>query len=257
LCKVARIKSRADEIMSAAKIESLSLSKTTKSKNKSRKQRRNAAPTGSYEENGDIRTEGIVVSLSLSINEITQMATPIRLLVCSIGNPAPYTNTLHSAGHTVLSVLASSLSYPPFQRDRAYGNGVVSHGIDFTFWQSKSLMNVSGQGVSAAWRQFQKQLRGEETKLVVVHDELELAVGEVKVRDGGASAKGHNGLKDIAKCMPGQKYMRIGVGIGRPESREPNVVAAYVLRKMSATERAKVEGAWSKVEFELKKMQGF
>jgi PTH1 family peptidyl-tRNA hydrolase len=117
-------------------------------------------------------------------------------------------------------------------------------------------MNVSGAGVSAAWRQFQRESRGEETKLVVVHDEMELPVGEIKVRDGNASAKGHNGLKDIAKCLPGQKYKRIGVGIGRPESRDPNVVAGYVLRKMNPTERAKIEGSWSKVEAELRKMQG-
>ena len=193
--------------------------------------------------------------LILSLDDLS-MSNPIRLLVCSIGNPAPYTNTLHSAGHTVLSVLASSLASSSFQRDRAYGNGVVARSPDYTLWQSKSLMNVSGAGVSAAWRQFQRESRGEQTKLVVVHDELELPVGDVKVRDGGASAKGHNGLKDIAKCLPGQKYKRIGVGIGRPESRDPNVVASYVLRKMSAAERMKIERAWEKVDEELRKMQG-
>lgn len=91
-------------------------------------------------------------------------------------------------------------------------------------------------------------------RLVVVHDELELGMGEVKVRDGAASAKGHNGLKDIARYMKGQKYMRIAVGIGRPESREPDVVAAYVLKKMSGNERMKIEGAVGRVEAALKRM---
>jgi PTH1 family peptidyl-tRNA hydrolase len=247
--------SRSDEIVWEAEGKSLGVSKTPKSK-KLIKQQRQFMSTKIENKYEYISAKETPLSPLLSVDDLTQMTTPIRLLVCSIGNPAPYTNTLHSAGHTVLSVLASSLAYPTFLRDRAYGNGAVSRGSDLTFWQSKSLMNVSGVGVSTAWRQFHKELRGEEAKLVVIHDELELALGEVKVRDGAASAKGHNGLKDIAKCMPGQKYKRIGVGIGRPESRDPNVVAGYVLRKMSAMERAKVEGAWMKVEAELRKMQG-
>lgn len=117
-------------------------------------------------------------------------------------------------------------------------------------------MNVSGTGVKSAWRKFKKdtESNGLESRLVVVHDELELALGNVKVRDGSSSAKGHNGLKDIGAKLAGQKYMRIGVGIGRPESREPNAVASYVLKKMNTIERAKVEGAWGRVEEELRRM---
>lgn len=116
-------------------------------------------------------------------------------------------------------------------------------------------MNVSGAGVAAAWRQFQKEGRGEQAKLVVVHDELELAVGMVKVKQGSASPKGHNGLKSINDSIKGADYTRIGVGIGRPESRDPNVVAGYVLRKMSAQDRAKIEGAVIVVEMELRRLK--
>jgi PTH1 family peptidyl-tRNA hydrolase len=115
-------------------------------------------------------------------------------------------------------------------------------------------MNVSGPGVAAAWRQFVKDTRGEEAKLVVVHDELELAPGQVKVKNGSASAKGHNGLKSINEVLKGAEYTRIGVGIGRPESRDPDVVAGYVLRKMTAQERMKVEGSVGRVEMELRKL---
>jgi PTH1 family peptidyl-tRNA hydrolase len=116
-------------------------------------------------------------------------------------------------------------------------------------------MNVSGSGVSAAWRQFVKDARGEEARLVVVHDELELAPGQVKVKCGSASAKGHNGLKSINEVLRGVEYTRIGVGIGRPESRDPEVVAGYVLRKMSAQERMKVEGCVGRVEMELRRLR--
>jgi len=139
---------------------------------------------------------------------------------------------------------------------RAYGNGLVSAGIDHTLWQSSSAMNVSGVGVAAAWRQFLKDARGEEAKLVVVHDEMELKLGEVKVKRGDLSPKGHNGLKSIKEVLKGVEYTRIGVGIGRPESRDPNVVAAYVLRKMSAVEKAKIEACTERVAMELKKLAG-
>jgi PTH1 family peptidyl-tRNA hydrolase len=193
-------------------------------------------------------------SLLISSSRLLGMAAPIRLLVCSIGNPGPYLSTLHSAGHTVLDALARSLSYSSFQKSRAYGNGLVSAGSNYTLWQSTSLMNVSGVGVAAAWRQFQKEGRGEQAKLIVVHDELELAVGVVKVKEGSASAKGHNGLKSINGLIKGADYTRIGIGIGRPESRDPNVVAGYVLRRMTGQEKAKIESCVGRVEMELTRL---
>ena len=132
----------------------------------------------------------------------------------------------------------------------------MSAGEEFTLWQSSSQMNISGVGVAAAWRQFVKDSRGEEAKLVVVHDELELALGQVKVKSGSASPKGHNGLKSIKEALRGMEYTRIGVGIGRPESRDPDVVAGYVLRKMSGPEKAKIEGCVGKVEVELRRLRG-
>ena len=188
-----------------------------------------------------------------AVTPIPANMAPIRLLVCSIGNPgSAYANTLHSAGHTVLNALSSSLSYPSFQNSKAYA-GTVSEGSDFTLWQSPSYMNVSGTPVAKAWKQFVKE--GRDAKLVVVHDELELPLGQVNVKNGSASPKGHNGLKSI-KGTVGPNFMRIGVGIGRPESREPHAVASYVLRKMTPQERFQIEGCVGRVEMELRKLAG-
>lgn len=225
--------------------------------NLTRKQRRQLRLSQDFAQtltSSDTENDSDSLAPSIHIPQLLSMATPIRLLVCSIGNPGPYLNTLHSAGHTVLSALASSLSYPSFQKSRIYPNGLVSIGSDFTLWQSTSLMNVSGPGVASAWRHFQKESRGEDTRLVVVHDELEIALGQVKVRPGTASAKGHNGLKSIGESLGGKDYMRIGVGIGRPESRDKRDVADYVLRKMSMVERGRIEGAAGKVEVELRRL---
>ncbi|KAF7930888.1 hypothetical protein EAE99_004138 [Botrytis elliptica] len=184
------------------------------------------------------------------------MSTPTRLLICSIGNPAPYTNTLHSAGHTILTLLAPSLSNPPFQKSRSYGNGLLSPGFTYTLWKSSSLMNVSGVGVTSAWTSFQRESSSAECKLVVIHDELELPAGRINVKPGSNSPKGHNGLKSIRDTLRGQPYTRIGIGIGRPESRDAGVVANYVLRKMSAEEKRKIEGCVGKVLEELARLSG-
>lgn len=190
------------------------------------------------------------------------------LLIASLGNPPPqYRNTLHSAGHTLLTALQQSLRYSPFAKSRSHGNGLLSSsssssGDDddsqITLWQSPTLMNVSGPALAAAWKTFLRDLpSGEErarAKLVVVHDELESPLGKIKVKVGG-SVKGHNGLKSCVGSLGGMAFTRIGIGIGRPQSRDSNDVAAYVLRKMSAAEMQKVIGGVEEVVGMLLKMQ--
>jgi len=133
----------------------------------------------------------------------------------------------------------------------------MTTGDDLTLWQSPTLMNVSGPAVAAAWKTFLKDLPSEDrtnAKLVIVHDELESPLGRIKVKHGG-SAKGHNGLKSVTNSLGGMKYARIGVGIGRPESRESRDVASYVLRKMTQVEMKKVSDGVTAVKEELIKMR--
>ncbi|KAL8806076.1 MAG: hypothetical protein Q9200_005185 [Gallowayella weberi] len=171
------------------------------------------------------------------------LPTSIRpLFIASIGNPSPaYTNTLHSAGHTVLTHLRDWLFTPPFTKSRLHASGLLSPSDHYTLYQSPSLMNLSGKPVSTAWRTFLTSLTDPVEKaaarLVVVHDELELPIGKIKVREGkNMSARGHNGLKSVLQYFPGTEFTRIGVGIGRCVSRESKDVAAYVMRKMTAEE---------------------
>jgi len=180
------------------------------------------------------------------------------LLIASLGNPgATYANTLHSAGHTLVTALQRHTANPPFTKDRQYGNGLVSHGHGFTLWQSTTYMNDSGPGLATAWRTFCASQRGglEDTEsepwLVVVHDEMELVCGKFNIKGGaGKSARGHNGLKSLLS-MPGMKvldFSRIGVGIGpRPMSREPDEVAKFVLRKMTGAQKVAVESLAKKI----------
>ena len=118
-------------------------------------------------------------------------------------------------------------------------------------------MNVSGPAVAAAWKAFIIDLPSADrpgAKLVVVHDELESSLGMIKTRNGG-SARGHNGLKSVKSSLGGEPYMRIGVGIGRPRSRESCDVAHYVVKKMSAVELQKIRDAVGSVAIELGKIK--
>lgn len=172
------------------------------------------------------------------------------LFIASLGNPPPtYRNTLHSAGHTLLSSLQNHLAYPPFAKSRAHSNGLLSSRDHLTLWQSPTLMNVSGPAVAKAWKAFLQDLPNEErteAKLIVVHDELESPLGKIKIKAGG-SAKGHNGLKSCMSSLGGMAFTRIGVGVGRPQSRESRDVANYVLRKMSPAEMQKVTAGLDEV----------
>ncbi|KAI9786835.1 MAG: hypothetical protein M1839_005066 [Geoglossum umbratile] len=167
-------------------------------------------------------------------------STPTKLLVLSLGNPAPLLHTLHSAGHTVLEAVAEQLGFGAFTAvpRGGSGGGAVSRSEahPYTLWRGGRAMNESGVGVRARWE-------AEGGELVVVHDELEVGLGRVVVRKGGGSARGHNGIKSLLAHLPpaNRGFVRIAVGIGRPASRESADVAAYVLRKMTAVERRAIE----------------
>jgi peptidyl-tRNA hydrolase, PTH1 family len=190
-----------------------------------------------------------------------QSVRRLPLLICGIGNPGgAYANTLHSTGLTTVKALGTRLGYPQFVKERALGNGLVSRNStpaderDWTLWQSTSYMNESGKGVVTAFREFSRS--APDARLVVIYDELEKALGTVTVRaKEGASAKGHNGLRSIMASLGGQNFVRMGIGIGRPLSRESDDVAAYVLRKMTEDEKHKIEGCLDQVVKKLEELE--
>ena len=81
---------------------------------------------------------------------------------------------------------------------------------------------------------------------MVLHDELESPLGRVKVKTGG-SVRGHKGLRSIVDQLGVKEFVRVGVGIGRPDSRTPEDVSRFVLRKMSQQETKAVSDAAGEV----------
>ena len=87
-------------------------------------------------------------------------------------------------------------------------------------------MNEAGRSVGPARGSYKLDL----DRIVVVHDEIDLPFGDIRVRLGGGLA-GHNGLKSLKRELGGADFHRVRVGVGRPDSTNPDIVAAYVLGK--------------------------
>lgn len=104
----------------------------------------------------------------------------------------------------------------------------------------QTYMNLSGEAVLQAASFFKVELKN----ILVLHDDLDLALGKVKVKIGGGSA-GHNGLKSIDDAL-GKNYIRLRLGIGRPENKE-FATSDYVLGKFNSDEMRQVEGINKKI----------
>ncbi|NRT55679.1 aminoacyl-tRNA hydrolase [Sphaerotilus uruguayifluvii] len=161
----------------------------------------------------------------------------IRLLV-GLGNPGPeYEATRHNAGFWWIDTVARRLG-AHLSADKAY-HGLVArvNRPAGPIWliEPQTYMNLSGKSVAPLARFF--RIAPEE--ILVVHDELDVLPGQMKLKQGG-SAAGHNGLKDIQAQLGSPAFWRLRLGIGHPGDRAE--VAGYVLRKPPASERELIEG---------------
>lgn len=156
----------------------------------------------------------------------------IRLFV-GLGNPgSEYEDTRHNAGFWYIDDLARKLGVH-LQPDRAY-HGLVARANtpQGPVWllQPQTYMNLSGKSVSALARFF--KINPDE--VLVVHDELDLPPGQIKLKKGGGHG-GHNGLRDIHAQLGTPDYWRLRLGIGHPGVKHE--VSGYVLRKPPQAER--------------------
>ncbi|HSW06265.1 aminoacyl-tRNA hydrolase [Aquabacterium sp.] len=163
----------------------------------------------------------------------------IRLLV-GLGNPgAEYEGTRHNAGFWWVDAAARALG-AQLAYDRAY-HGLVARvnrpgDAARPVWllQPQTYMNLSGKSVSALVRFF----KIEPEQILVIHDELDLLPGQVKLKQGGGAA-GHNGLKDILAQLGTPDFWRLRIGIGHPGVRAE--VSNWVLRKPAPDQREAIE----------------
>ncbi|MBC7592308.1 MAG: aminoacyl-tRNA hydrolase [Salinibacterium sp.] len=158
-------------------------------------------------------------------------------LVVGLGNPGPgYAGNRHNVGQMALSILADRAS-SSFKNHRA--NAAVAEGRSgaagprLVLAKPNTFMNVSGAPVAALLRFY----KIEPSRLIVLHDELDIPFDSVRLKFGGGHG-GHNGIRDIIAATGTGDFTRVRIGIGRPPGRQS--AADFVLRDFSSEERAEL-----------------
>ena len=154
-------------------------------------------------------------------------------LVAGLGNPGDeYEKTRHNIGFMVIDALAASCSLPLKGRAKnyIYARGFVKEQ-DALLIKPLTFMNRSGIAVAEALRR-----QGDIDNILVVHDDIDLDTGTIKIRKAGSSG-GHKGVASIIETLGTHDFVRIKIGIGRPD-RIP--VEQYVLKNFTKRERTPI-----------------
>jgi len=159
--------------------------------------------------------------------------------VVGLGNPGPeYAETRHNVGVRVVELLAARAGGGRFSKHKSNADVLEGRlaGRRAVLAVPRTYMNVSGGPVAGLLRYYGV----EATDLVVVHDDLDLGFGVVRLKQGGGEG-GHNGLRSISASIGTKDYLRVRFGIGRPPGRQDP--ADFVLKRFSGAERKELEFA--------------
>jgi PTH1 family peptidyl-tRNA hydrolase len=159
--------------------------------------------------------------------------TPFEWLVVGLGNPGKeYSSTRHNVGEDVVRLLAERRGDTlKAGRDNALAaeSRIGDHRVVLAF--PLTYVNESGQAVSALVRRYRIE---QPERIIVVHDELDLEPGTLRVKAGGGLA-GHNGLRSVVAHLKSQDFLRVRIGVGKPPSKERG--AGHVLSRLPKRER--------------------
>jgi PTH1 family peptidyl-tRNA hydrolase len=154
------------------------------------------------------------------------------LLVAGLGNPGrEYAGNRHNVGFMVADELARRHGGMWKGKFNARVAEVRIDGHKVVLLKPETYMNDSGRSISSAMRFFKL----EPESVLVVHDETDLPLGRLQARRGGGLA-GHNGLRSVAQHLGTPEFLRLRVGVGRPERGDPRPLADYVLANFEAHE---------------------
>lgn len=152
-------------------------------------------------------------------------------LIVGLGNPGNrYRFTRHNIGFLVLEKLAEEFEIDFKQRsfDAIWGKGKIN-GTDILLAMPQTYMNLSGTAV----RQLVAFFKADVSNLIVIHDDLDLPFGTIRLKTGGGNA-GHKGLASITENLGSSDFMRVRIGIGRPSDKSR--IEGYVLEPFKSDE---------------------
>lgn len=174
------------------------------------------------------------LAVFLSAYETIERVTP--LLVVGLGNPGPkYAGTRHNIGFDVADELAGELlsSFSVHKKTNTEVAEAMAGGRKIICAKPRSFMNLSGGSIKALAQYFHLSA----ADIIVIHDELELDFGAIKLRPGGGD-HGHNGLRSTTKFLGTKDYKRLSIGIGRPPGRM--APTSFVLKPWAKQEKAEI-----------------
>ena len=161
-----------------------------------------------------------------------EQASTLDLLVVGLGNPGrEYATTRHNVGFMVADELARR--HGGSWRSKFSGEvaDVRLDGARIALLKPQTFMNESGRSVAAA----AKFYKVDPEDLLAVHDEVDLDLGRMQARWGGGLA-GHNGLRSVASALRTPEFLRLRIGVGRPDRGDPRPVSDWVLSPFDAVE---------------------
>jgi PTH1 family peptidyl-tRNA hydrolase len=157
-------------------------------------------------------------------------SAPVDWLIVGLGNPGrEYAGTRHNIGFEVANVLANRWGLPKAKskyRSLITEGRTGPGGPRIAILLPQTYMNDAGTAVGPA----RGALKTDLDRVLVIHDEIDLPFGEIRTRIGGGLA-GHNGLKSLRDALGSADFRRVRVGVGRPPTTDPELVAAYVLSR--------------------------
>jgi peptidyl-tRNA hydrolase, PTH1 family len=179
-------------------------------------------------------------------------SAPVDWLLVGLGNPgAEYAATRHNIGFEVANELARRWELPKAKQKY---RGLLTEGrtgpggARVAILLPQTYMNEAGSSVGPARGAYKLPL----DRVLVIHDEIDLPFGEIRVRTGGGLA-GHNGLKSLRQGLGSPDFTRIRIGVGRPPTTDPDRVAAYVLGRF-AEPREEVQALVDRAADEAEKL---
>ena len=161
-------------------------------------------------------------------------------VIAGLGNPdRQYEGTRHNVGFDVIDRLADKYNIPvDVKKHRAYiGKGIIE-GQKVILAKPQTYMNLSGESIRSLADYYKIDA---EHELLVIYDDINLAVGQLRIREKG-SAGGHNGIKNIIACLGTQVFPRIRVGVGEKPSKYD--LADYVLGHFSRAEKELMDAGY-------------
>ena len=158
-------------------------------------------------------------------------------LIAGLGNPSKtYEGTRHNVGFSMIDALADAfqIDVTTKKHKAIVGRGVIE-GMKVILAKPQTYMNLSGESIRAALDYYKTD---ETDSLIVIYDDISLDVGKLRIRAKG-SAGGHNGMKDIIRCLGTDRFVRVKVGVGaRPQDWD---LADYVLSRFSDADRKVID----------------